>query len=164
MSEPLYFNTPVINAEGNIITLTDLAGGGGGGIEAKLLWENSDPTSSFASQTITDIDLENFTHLLTLFRNSNSVEVYQLAITSIKGASGDFTDFREGTGIIKISASAPTMGESAKKACYLRVVEGYRTTKSIYFGSGLSTSSSSAVNTSIIPYKVYGIDLSSILS
>ena len=165
MSEPLYFNTPVINAEGNIITLTDLAGGGGGGTNPQLLWTNPDPTAEFRQVTLQDIDLDNFSHILVVMRSSNTATHDPvMTLVEIKEHIADFTEPRTFEVYIKINSTAPAVSNASSKSAYLRRFKAGSLDKQIEIGPGMSTSGTSFVDTGLIPIKIYGIDLSSILS
>lgn len=160
MSETLKFNTPIIDAEGNVKNLADFAGSSA----PELLWENPDTTVNFTYQTLTDIDLKNYTHILILAKNTSYTEDFQFAIVTVKETSDDFTNARDYTAYIKGNTSAPSASNAGNKNGYIRQVKACRTDKTIYIGSGYTNTATNTTDSALIPAKIYGIDLSSILA
>lgn len=88
MSEPLQFNTPVIDAEGNIMTLFDLAHESR--VKIKLLWETSKDAEVFSSEALTDV--EGFTHLLVVTQSTPEGEEEPVTKICIIETSDDPAD------------------------------------------------------------------------
>ena len=106
----------------------------------KLLWTNSSPTSTFASQTIS-VSLDSYTHIGVIFKQAYSVNYYFPMAIYQKGLPGTYAAHSNGIltkrNITSISASGVTFGNG------------------LYYDDDLGSEKTS--NGFIIPYKIYGI-------
>lgn len=120
---------------------------GGGGIEAKLLWTNSAPTSSYAAQTLA-IDLSEYDGII-------------LKCIGIYSAAQTFPNIRNTQQFIPKSFSGTLLFGTFESSGNIYI--SYRTVNvtnnGIVFGSGYQrTGASIASNdTRAIPYEVWGV-------
>lgn len=101
-----------------------------------LLWENASPTSSFSAQTLNDIDMSALDHLEVICKVDSSTDVYS-------------------TNIVQIDNTTNEIYMAYNSYYYHRSVTANATAKTITFGSGYRSSSSSG--TYMIPIKVIGV-------
>jgi len=107
-------------------------------LQTKTLWTNPNPTSSFAAQNITTLDMSEYDYLLIDFNNGDA-------------------NFREWTNIIKKGSNTRisyTNGNSNKLGTRDLT---YINSTSIQFADAYW--SGSVLNSAIIPYKIIGIKL-----
>ena len=115
----------------------------GGGMGMKLLWENSDPTQSFAAQNIT-LSSDDYDMLMVVGYITNG---YHYSISSI-GVKGD-------AAIRLCNAGAGTDGATNFTRDFIRVDN---THYSVSDGkSAIGSSAAVTDNTVAIPYRIYGI-------
>ena len=162
MSETLKFNTPVIDAEGNIKNLADLAGGGG--IEPVLLWENPDATVEFAPTTLNNIEMDGLTHLIVLSHTSTTATQTYFDMTEIKENISDYDNARRYSIYLKANTNDPVLSDVQTRHAYIRTCKAGINDKQIIIGDCMRTATNVLANENFIPTAIYGIDLSSILS
>ena len=111
---------------------------------ADLLWTNASPTSSFATQTV-QIDLTNYDAVIIFSHSSNTGTVIAQNTIAIKGYTESF--------VMKHVAFSGT-----NVIVYTR--NSYISEEGVQFSDATSQAqggSSTTANTTLIPYKIYGI-------
>lgn len=112
-------------------------GGGGGGVSISLLWTNSDPTATFAAQTVT-VDLSGYTAVLikTLNDRTSNTPQYHSELVFVGDSS------------VCYSSNANTTAYQYKRQADV-------TTSGVTFGGGFRNTS--AGSGYAIPQNIYGV-------
>ena len=140
--------TPVIDDSGKITGYKTTIGGADtvfpfSSVNAELLWTNPNPTSSFASQTIS-LDLNNYSHVIIKYKSNNRATPSSTMGLSIMPTDGSL--MRVGGGALYDSP-------------YTRGLRDGKANKTgVTFDEG-SISSDTRNNTIVIPLNIYGINL-----
>ena len=119
---------------GNPITL---GGGGSGAVQIQLLWTNSAPTSSFAAQTLTGVNISTYTAVLILYNLSTSVERSMSCLALASGA-----------GAMLWGCNDTSATQGARRVTF--------SSGSVQFEAGYAGSSTTNNNV-FIPTAVYGV-------
>ena len=117
-----------------------------------LLWTNSSPTSAFAGQQITLSDsLDNYSHiLLQWYKNTSNTTSYYEDIYKLQ----PYRDGNNSNVYYSIDARNPDNGAVLSRFCW------YIDTTHLGFSSGYHLAGNWHSDYYMIPYKIYGINIS----
>lgn len=139
----------VIDMAEKLCELKKKGGGGGGKQTETVLWTNSAPTSSFASQSVTLSDnINNYDYLKFTIAFSTSVADSSSTIISV-------SDFKKMTSSASTGHPVGFVGGRYTNI-YSRAVY-YTDDTTVNFGSNYQQGASTVANTNIIPIQIVGI-------